>query len=1175
MENQTMAISLEGFSIRDYTSSMRTTNVAKSWPFTSTTPTPTAEEIQTFLPPLTTPKFRWWSNELAKVVSVTGICGDKSGFGVGEKMVLGVKPVMVCPVCLSFKAVKVNALNAHVDRCLVAQSSTTKKRAKVVAAMGKMKKKLSKVPKKRSIVEIFAVAPQIDNDNEEEEKSSEGVARKLKVKQAQFKKKQKKKKENSQMAKIPSPDTFARQLNGSMFNKKLEKALNYIAPFCKRKSSSKKSIPIQNKLKADQTLKTATLRHQKEPPVFPVHGILKNHTKLDSSKKCYRYGGDQANLKCAPQLERHVKFVGMDSILRETTRWPTQMRSRSKITSKFNDAPSESVPVEIEEDLRTSEEGLEEEGCDKGFVISLEAESRARAELEKWVADFHSHASVPTFASPNNTHFRDKGKGPFDEFVKLNHTMQSLNSSHTLQDSSIPRHLISTAKEGFNHSMETQEQVNVQEVPNRSVRGLDPFCHLFPKDFLNSLCSSDDWKMQRGFVGRNRCINEDFTGLPLNSQGELVQLQSNGGGFEKMEKHSTVPRLSNDHSVHNLMWMSNNNITHSYKKQKSYIEPPCPQDNIRLSSPKIYLNHSFGDSTKRAEFECQNTILGNKNSLHQLDTDLNLMNISSQELEKQREQIKSKRPTVRLMGKDVIVGESNNGVRDSEDGNILPTMTSPDTSLNMFTQTEWDVSPSRNSYENACELLEAQRNTASARNIQMKTIDPQFYRSHLDWHSVAYSLPFKELLSRASKFPQSYVSRTETLSLRSKIPVSTTSHVDCQHMLLNSARRVSNQSLADTEASAFQFPISTQDYGECAQRGSSQNFLPWLLNTSKQSETHLNSAPIVKDNPRTISPNTLLTTSPHHNSLMSHTNYRPVSSSNNFQSSSFVHPQLIRVPPGLNDRSSFSATYGKRINMHDGMSPKYILQKDYEYTTSKKKPKKRLATKETDSSKVTKKPNLDVRKESSSRMTFQKRVNCDGYNRKLSAYRDIGSQIRRNGLRDSYAFSSYGVDSFERSVPSKLKCNNHMFDSFAYKGKGNQIGRNGFSSSKVNGSGPTELNYDGYTLEPGAYRVKGSQNRRSKLKDSYAVSSSKVDGFERSGPTKLSAGAKHILKPSEVADKVNACRTLSTIPFGELSKSGKVSEFLKKSENIYKFSKNCPDQMLTMEFRSLGTVHNP
>ncbi|KAF6173197.1 hypothetical protein GIB67_028495 [Kingdonia uniflora] len=526
------------------------------------------------------------------------------------------------------------------------------------------------------------------------------------------------------MVKIPSLGTFARQLNGSMFNKKLENALNYTAPFCKRKSSIKKSIPIQNKLKADQTLKTATLRHQKEPPVFPVHGILKNHTRLDSSKKCYRYGGDQATLKCAPQLERHVKFV-------------------------------ESVPVEIEEDLRTSEEGLEEEGCYKGFVISLEAESRVRSELEKWVAGFHSHASVPTFTSPNNTHFRDKGKGPFDEFVKLKHTVQSLDSSHTLQDSSIPRHLISTAKEGFNHSMETQEQVN-----DRSVRGLDPFCRLSPKDLLNSLCSSDDWKMQRGFV-----------------------LQSNGGGFEKMEKHSTVPRLSSDHSVHNLMWMSNNNITHSYKKKKSYIEPPCPQDNIRLSSPKIYLNNSFGDSTKRAEFECQNSILGNKNSLHQLDTDLNLMNISSQELEKQRERIKSKRPTVWLMGKDVIVGESNNGVRDSEDGNILSTMTSPDISLIMFTQTEWDASPSRNSYENACELLEAQRNTASARNIQMKTIDPQFYRSHLDWHLVAYSLPIKELLSRASKFPQFYVSKTETLSLRSKIPVSTTSLVDCQHML--------------------------------------------------------------------------------------------------------------------------------------------------------------------------------------------------------------------------------------------------------------------------------------------------------------------------------------------------------------------------------------------------------
>ncbi|KAG2717546.1 hypothetical protein I3760_03G181200 [Carya illinoinensis] len=184
-----MAVAFQGFSIREYAAKMRTVDVGKCWPFgIDPADEMKKEDIKLSLPPITVTKFRWWSNELQGRRKHDQIHGGNANVR-GEEVELrrngseldaeraefkksqaeDEKLEMVCPVCLVFTAATVNAVNAHMDSCL-AQSSQKEARRQ-------MKAKTSKAPKKRSIAEIFAVAPQIeavDVDDESGDEDSSG-----------------------------------------------------------------------------------------------------------------------------------------------------------------------------------------------------------------------------------------------------------------------------------------------------------------------------------------------------------------------------------------------------------------------------------------------------------------------------------------------------------------------------------------------------------------------------------------------------------------------------------------------------------------------------------------------------------------------------------------------------------------------------------------------------------------------------------------------------------------------------------------------------------------------------------------------------------------------------------------------------------------------------------------
>lgn len=135
---------------REYASKMRSENVAQSWPFAGDID---KKQIGSLLPPITVTKFRWWLHELdaARSCHVSSFdAAIQADVDVPAAEVLEVPP-LGCSLSGGLKTPSIaSTLLAHAGNCL--SSEKMKHRAK----------SKSKAPKRRSIVEIIAVAPQID-----------------------------------------------------------------------------------------------------------------------------------------------------------------------------------------------------------------------------------------------------------------------------------------------------------------------------------------------------------------------------------------------------------------------------------------------------------------------------------------------------------------------------------------------------------------------------------------------------------------------------------------------------------------------------------------------------------------------------------------------------------------------------------------------------------------------------------------------------------------------------------------------------------------------------------------------------------------------------------------------------------------------------------------------------
>ncbi|XP_058095448.1 uncharacterized protein LOC131240925 isoform X2 [Magnolia sinica] len=1279
-----MAITFGCFSIREYASKMRSVDVEKSWPFFRAGEKLKKEEITGLLPPIACRKYRWWSDELEVARSGlvenpetgctgTAVSGNTSDLGVEKLLieepesVLGAEEdvtVKICPVCGTFTAATINAVNAHIDSCL-AQASREERRKMRTEGAAKAK---SRAPKKRSIVEIFAVAPQIerlddDDDDEEDEEdkeegSSEGEAEdpsesdvvkssaEMSLKRNRRKRKLKKKKESVEtLMKKKKKKKKKKDKKNLLKKKKKKKNPNGILAFSNRLAAEKEKIhklKMLSSIDYSQLLQS-TLHNkksgkeignpvgmQKKKP-SNIKGILKNQNGVASvqitSAMCNSLDVNQKKHQQIQHSDKRVRFSGKDVILGHTKKRCSsvelpQMQSLRKVfPDVMADQSIKDQSVASGVFLPSTVEAPEVNENDKDDSLSIVDESEVRSMNEmKQLDDVQGHFIPPTIGCSRSRH--DMEKVSLDESVDLNQAWQQYDSLHLFNPGSpishnlscIPKVMNSIPKEGINCHMGIQaegsirrplntnqnfpdpfifpvarpaaivplvnttrnttsqpllpclaadmETIEKQPYPLQAIRPEDssgyslqyqPLSHLSPKDLISSIRSTSA-EMNKQSVNkngqfgepraisdsvsacRNKSTDDDFVGLPLNSQGELVQLHSSGKpGFNQVfKKQNTAMASVGSFQVHNLLGPKST-MDHSNMKEKLHGGSAFPNlkwfPERNFAKVPVPSRSGFTElqGIGRREVHFPDTNKGKMQSTSQSGLEMNLMSSSSHGYreyiqsrsisEREKNQVQGNlesafqpaaQPTMRLMGKNVTVGRGNKEGQGSEDGNIWTdkeiisehhrntTVAGISIPKRGF-QPEWVVHPvsgtSRESVTpieassllqmTAAEPMRAHTNINCQTHLMSISDLPLIDGDHVaNFHPFSQQLPSQALLHMTSMLPENSISGTESFKMGHQIPLPMSDPHNChlQHMLLSSAQCKHNQSLAYSTT----LPFPNQDRREyvqpsCAQR-SSPSLPPWLRDATQLKETPYSSlshpdASIAKHYPCTMSGTNLLPLPPYITSAISF----PARSSNTYTCmqnpstpASLVHDSFIPTLPGFRPASAISTSFRNRSKMRDRTNAKSTCSKDLD---GAKKAKKRPAAKTDETTKPMKKPNLEMQKDLNSWTGPQKGEYLHGYTR------------------------------YNTGTPAL----------------------------HAHGDKPvTEIEKDEFRTTSG-------------------VNSFKLDAVAKSGPIKLSAGAKHILKPSQNMDQDNSRPTHSTIPFAVVADSGKMPDFQRKTAKIYRF----------------------
>ncbi|KAL7185228.1 hypothetical protein ACSBR2_027206 [Camellia fascicularis] len=1233
-----MAVKFEGFSIREYASKMRSVDVVKCWPFGGGSSDETRkEDVEASLPPITVKKFRWWSDLLEVERSKEN--GESSKASCNE-------------TAFEFGNIEAEEMEVALELSKTVLDRENEKLESVCSVKLKAK---SRTQKKRSIVEIFAVAPQVERvddddedeyeyDDEEEDSSEENEVHNSKVLalcdvlgsyvEGNEKKNKKKKKKKTKKKKKPKlkDETMSKLKKSKKMNKIKKKGLK-IGRDRLVQSIAKKEKPHKLKLHSAINIGTkpnsssdgkglrkgivdAVTSHKKKPrvkcsathkknkllqtsklikqqkTVFPVRSILKNKKKGISGEHpmvCNSKISSQVNQFGSTQVDRRVRFSDKDDILGPRRKDFSSVdcpKVPNVCGSNYNAIPAASVKdhgIERGKDLT-----IEVDGSDEDVSISTENETEVQPVSERQLSDT-CYLDTPNFLRPHmgcQEHLSDRSM-TVNQVALRSEDSQTIgqgyrDASHEPLYACSPR-FPSLPKEGYNPSVNTQVGADILRASNTSDRLIEyqsgdptssaaavcsmgyvkafpppsssyfamngntngrlpcpsqnttvnynnkalqyqPFRHLSPKELMRSICSFPDWK-QRAVTGKEKCMDEDFCGLPLNSHGEIIQFNSIGKGmFNHLIRPptSTVTGSSRSLAVHNML--TNGTVNLSNFKDTNYVGGAPTVDQLKVfpvrscvkENPNIPVSSRLGfhrlQGTERTDVHCFD-------SVDRLESDLELMNISQQG-HNQYNQVQNQigdgkgnqqgnsdhvpmrvtQPTMRLMGKEFTVGRSAKDLQAYEDGKVWTDKqiiaehrqanTAMD-SLSLGRQLQQDLivhSASGKLKENVACLSEPQINQASQSTIQMKNPGSGFSYPYLNCktdtgypncyptisgnhisqlHPYLPSAASPPLFSRTPLLQEAFISGYESLKLNAQIP-----------KLASTPRRnmssQNKQKLHHATKSAFEFPFLHPDCGEHVQRpswfqSSSKSLPPWLLSATQQKETSLGSCQSYSD-----------VGGKRHSCTMSGTSlrnipsvpevsypYNPMSSNSAMQNflgpAPFAHhPPPMPLSRGFIQTSGINKIHGDRMKFKERMIPRVSVKEPFQG----KKTRKRPAAKSDDSAKLTKIPKLTVEEDSS--------------------------------------IAALELDSI--------------------RGKARSVG-----------CGVIETRTDELGVSPAV------------------VDTFNVDGIARSGPIKLSAGAKHILKPSSNLNQDNSKPTHSTVPFAAATSSGRVSESEKKSAQIYRF----------------------
>ncbi|PKA51674.1 hypothetical protein AXF42_Ash003041 [Apostasia shenzhenica] len=774
-----MAVMTQSFSIREYAVRMRSVDLIKCWPFAG------GGEEGRLLPPMSIRRFRWWSDEVS---TATARSAEEKEAAVDE-------------LALPSPGARAEAeAEAEADGGAALQVADEGRR---------LSKGKQRAPKKRSIVELFAAVPPIegaaasdaeaDGSQRQEDEASEEDARRgvgavleeeregREEKKKRKRKKKKKKRKVMMMRKKKGVKVrkekeirdgikvmFHSSSREKVWKLKKDSVSSYMLEEPRGKETiektaksivkrQKKFVRMKNVPKKRYILQipNMTPRNQEVVKKVPVRSILKNKKKVTLARKSTKVANARAAnfIKMYCDSTRHVTFSGKDDILGHSKKSSSmdlpQLKSLCKI---FSDVLAASSVINNSNIVRELPPATDRHqllnACDKdtdtGFVDSKQFSEKNLS------SDSHCNVSQPTVVNSSNSSCSGTGKAPLAVMVDLNHAIENnvdcFNPSTSnfspscnyscdpdcwgtirrnsnissgfdpekgmpkTSDASITpnlnRSLISSS-DGMSSLTGTKiispsSSASCLIVPNdTNERQFRPsaatdvnLCHHRPENHSGYCCSRRDlscsicYSLEPKKSGESVLSNsvsasksmysvENFVGLPLNSHGELIQLHPGARFVLPYGKQNNGLDTSYD-VCENKYIESNKNMHHfDIVKAKvfgaaSYQVNPSDWCQKQCHSTKEHDWSCTGVKfSERLDIDNNEPAKGKDRLLHLNANALSFQDsvgggVASDLYNKVDHRgnepvVHRLQPTMRLMGKNVVVGSSNQECQDFDD----------------------------------------------------------------------------------------------------------------------------------------------------------------------------------------------------------------------------------------------------------------------------------------------------------------------------------------------------------------------------------------------------------------------------------------------------------------------------------------------------------------------------
>ncbi|XP_065035213.1 uncharacterized protein LOC135671180 isoform X2 [Musa acuminata AAA Group] len=673
--------------------------------------------------------------------------------------------------------------------------------------------------------------------------------------------------------------------------------------------------------------------------------------------------------------------------------------------------------------------------------------------------------------------------------------------------------------EGQTHMMDPMKYV-CDEFPE-----FQPVHHL-PKDMVISTCSSIISKAAveaspnvRPFW-RDTCTEEGFTGLPLNSQGEFIQLHPGNRGFHEVDKmpNSALNSLQVLPSSSHFQPQSN----HVRTNDKFPFAPIYHEDDQHW-----FLKHYY-PASKVVISDCSTELQGLGKVEHQSDDKTQFDSCDSRQMEIcccgctdhivtgncfDRLNSHTERdlelgvwpaiqPTMRLMGKNVTVGSYH---KENQECNGGKTYTDKETmTTSCHTTRVYDKPILKRWHDEEC-ILQAE--SRASREFPYKSLEvPSNYccisadKHMFDWTHHGFRshwlisnanspsgncgfqninpIPCQSFLSKASTSAAHRSPVTQFLDM-GQFKTFGTSHPQkkCQHMLLNSSQCRHNHSISYNIPSTSHPPYANQVPIQTSSGPFSQKIPHWLLNATSQQPPFIPFHPVAEDQSCTIAENS---GSPYA-SYLKHITTFPCGSSSMSQTYDSYAPMSVVYPSSVSalttdNFSSMSSDYGYNIKAKDGMRFDFSHVKNQNHSKRCRKP----AAKDDKIIERVKGPNLKLQEDLNSPTSV------------------IKEQL--HGGKPNI------IGSLEISA-----CANRRID------------------------------------------VLSDADHETDIVVVSGLSFPLKSGHTRSRPVKLSAGARHILRPNESLDQDKSHPIHSTVPSTQGTSAGKDDVSQEKAAKICKF----------------------